>query len=139
MWKTYALLAAFFAGLTAVLAKCGVKGVNSNLATAIRTAVVLVLACGAAAATGAWDQCRELTRRNVIFLLLSGVATGLSWLFYFKALQLSEVSKVAPLDKLSVAFAVLLGALLLREHLSGMVILGTTLIVMGGLCILYGS
>ncbi len=139
MWKYYALLSALFAAATAILAKCGVKGINSNLATAIRTVVVLLLVWGVVVFSGGLAQCRDLSRRNLIFLVLSGVATGLSWLFYFRALQLAEVSKVAPIDKLSVAFAVLLGMVLLKESFSWTVVGGAAMIVGGSLLIFYGS
>lgn len=139
MWKFYALLSALFAAATAILAKCGIKGVNSNLATAVRTVVVLLLAWGVVLASGGLAQCRDLSRRNLIFLVLSGIATGLSWLFYFRALQLADVSKVAPIDKLSVAFAVLFGMVLLKESFSWTVLGGAALIVGGSLLIFYGS
>lgn len=139
MWKYYALLSALFAAATAILAKCGVKGINSNLATAIRTVVVLLLVWGVVVFSGGLAQCRDLSRRNLIFLALSGVATGLSWLFYFRALQLADVSKVAPIDKLSVAFAVLLGMVLLKESFSWTVVGGAAMIVGGSLLIFYGS
>ena len=103
-WLTWALLSALFAGLTAILAKIGVTGVDSNLATAIRTTVVLVFAWGVALATTLLAALSVLSRRTWLFLALSGVATGLSWLCYFHALQLGPASKVAPIDKLSVVF-----------------------------------
>lgn len=136
MWKSYAVLAAFFAALTAILAKAGVKGVNSNLATAIRTLVVLAIAWGIVFATGNAGEMKTLTRNNWLFLILSGVATGLSWLFYFKALQLGDVSKVAPIDKLSVAFTIILGILILHEPLDAKVIVGGCCIVLGSLIML---
>lgn len=108
MWKFYAVLSAFFAALTAIFAKMGVKGVDSNLATAIRTTVILFIAWGVVLLWGREESIRELSRRAILFLVLSGVTTGLSWLFYFKALQSGPVSKVAPVDKLSVAMAMLL-------------------------------
>lgn len=115
MWKFYAVLSAFFAALTAIFAKMGVKGVDSNLATAIRTTVILFIAWGVVLLWGREESIRELSRRAILFLVLSGVTTGLSWLFYFKALQSGPVSKVAPVDKLSVAMAMLLAFFLLRE------------------------
>src|SRR6185369_14537477 len=105
MWKWYALLSAFFAALTAILAKLGVKNVNPNVATAVRTGVILFITWGILLFAGQLKELKELTRNNILFLVLSGVATGLSWLFYFKALQHGDVSKVAPIDKLSVAIA----------------------------------
>jgi transporter family protein len=106
MWKIYALLSAVFAAATAILAKVGVKGIDSNAATAIRTAVILFLTWGIVLFSGAFKQLPEISRRNWIFLILSGLATGLSWLFYFKALQAGPASKVAPIDKLSVALTI---------------------------------
>src|SRR6185437_2033107 len=111
MWKYYAMLSALFASLTAILAKVGLKGINSNLATAIRTVVILFLAWGIVAFSGELKDTRNLTRQNLLFLCLSGIATGLSWIFYFKALSTGPVSKVAPIDKLSVALTIILSAL----------------------------
>ena len=136
MWRTYALLSAFFAALTAILAKIGIKGVNSDLATAIRTAVIVVLAWGVVWARGGLAGLPALTRTNWLFLGLSGLATGASWLFYFRALQLGPVSRVAPLDKLSVALTVTLSVLVLGERLSWQAGLGTALIVAGTLVLL---
>jgi len=131
MWKWYALLAAFFAALTAILAKLGVKGIESNLATAIRTAVVLVMIWSIVAASGQLAGLRTLTKTNYLFLILSGIATGLSWIFYFQALQSGPVSKIAPIDKLSVAIVIVLSALILKEPLDAKVIIGGLLIVAG--------
>lgn len=136
MWKWFALLSAFFAALTAILAKLGVKGVNSNIATAVRTLVVLFIAWGIVAFSGELKDLRSLSGKNLIFLALSGIATGLSWIFYFKALQLGEVSKVAPIDKLSVAFALALSFLLLREPIDAKTLVGGLLIVAGSIVIL---
>lgn len=132
----YALLAAVFAAATAVLAKVGVKGVNSNLATAIRTVVVLVVVWGLVALQGNLGQVKTLSRHNILFLVLSGLATGLSWLFYFKALQMGEASKVAPIDKLSVAFVILFSILFLGEPADPKVIIGGSLIVAGSLVLI---
>ena len=131
MWKYFALLSALFAALTAILAKIGLKGVNSNLATAIRTVVIVILAWGIVAFSGELREIRTLTRQNLLFLCLSGVATGLSWIFYFRALSTGPVSKVAPIDKLSVALAIVLSAVLLKEPLDGKTIAGGLLIVAG--------
>jgi bacterial/archaeal transporter family protein len=136
MWKWYALLAAFFAALTAILAKLGVKGIESNLATAIRTAVVLVMIWTIVAASGQLAGLRTLTKTNYLFLILSGIATGLSWIFYFQALQSGPVSKIAPIDKLSVAIVIVLSALILKEPLDAKVIIGGLLIVAGTVVIL---
>src|SRR5881275_1046280 len=101
MWWIYALLSAFFAALTAIFAKVGIKGVDTDLATAIRTVVILVIAWAIAFFRGGVATFPTLTKHNLVFLCLSGIATGLSWIFYFKALQLGKVSQVAPVDKLS--------------------------------------
>ena len=136
MWKSYAVLAAIFAALTAIFAKIGVTDVNSNLATAIRTCIVLLITWGIVLASGEISGVKELTRNNWTFLILSGIATGLSWLFYFKALQLGDASKVAPIDKLSVVFTILLSWLILREPFSWKVLVGGVLIAGGSLVIL---
>ena len=127
----------FFAGLTAILAKCGVKGIDSNLATAIRTTVIMFLVWGIVIFNGIMGQIRSLNHINILFLVLSGIATGLSWIFYFKALQLADVSKVAPIDKFSIVFAVILGAIILHEQLKLPVIAGCLLILAGTIVILY--
>lgn len=132
-WLFWALLSAVFAGATAILAKVGVEGVNSHLATAIRTTVVLVFAwmLALAVAPGAVRTLSGLSRRTWLFLALSGVATGLSWVCYFRALQLGEASKVAPIDKLSVVFVLVFAALFLGEALTWRTGLGGALIVAG--------
>jgi bacterial/archaeal transporter family protein len=131
MWWIYALLSAFFAALTAIFAKIGIKGVDTDLATAIRTVVILILAWGIAVFRGGVTTINTLSKQNIIFLCLSGVATGLSWIFYFKALQLGKVSQVAPVDKLSVAIAILLSFLFLGEPLTVKTIVGALLIIGG--------
>jgi bacterial/archaeal transporter family protein len=131
MWKLYAILSAVFAALTAILAKIGIKGVNSNIAMAIRTIVILFIAWGIVLASGEMKEMKELTKRNLIFLALSGVATGLSWIFYFKALAGGPVSKVAPIDKLSVAIAIMLAFIFLKEPMDTKVIVGGLLILAG--------
>jgi transporter family protein len=131
MWWLYALLSALFAALTAIFAKMGIKGINSDLATAIRTVVILVIAWGIVFYKGTNDGIGSLTRQNWIFLLLSGCATGLSWIFYFKALQLGEVSQVAPVDKASVPIAIILSIIFLKEALSLKMAIGAALIVAG--------
>jgi len=135
-WSSYALLSALFAGVTALLAKIGVQHVPSNLATAVRTVVVLVFAFGIVTARGELCALGELTRSNWIFLVLSGIATGLSWLCYFRALQLGPVSRVAPIDKLSFVIAVALGVLVLHERLTWRLGLGAGLIVAGVLVVI---
>ncbi len=136
MWKLYAVLAAVFASLTAIFAKIGVKGVDSNLATAIRVSVILPLTWGIVFLTGAAKGIREISRTTLLFLILSALATGLSWLFYFKALQLGDVSKVAPVDKLSVALTIFLAILLFGEPAGVKTILGGLLIMAGSLVLL---
>ena len=137
MWWIYALLSALFAALTAILAKIGIKGVDSNLATAIRTVVILVLAWGIVYFRGGLDQIGLLTRTNLVFLGLSGVATGLSWIFYFRALQLGKVSQVATVDKLSVALAIILSVVFLGEKLTWHTGLGAALIISGTLVLIF--
>ena len=132
-WFYWSLLSALFAGATAILAKVGVAGVNSNLATAIRTAVILVFSSIVAYATAPPGALRSLTSRTWIFLVLSGLATGLSWLCYFRALQLGEASRVAPVDKLSVAFVILFAALFLGERLTVARGAGALLIMAGAI------
>ncbi len=131
MWKYFAVLSAVFAALTAILAKIGLKGVNSNLATAVRTVVILLLAWGIVAFSGELRDIKTLTRQNLLFLCLSGIATGLSWIFYFRALSTGPVSKVAPIDKLSVALAICLSAIILKEPLDVKTIAGGLLILAG--------
>lgn len=136
MWWIYALLSALFAALTAILAKVGIKGVNTDLATAIRTVVILLVAWGLVFWRGGIETVPNLTRQNWLFLVLSGIATGLSWIFYFKALQRGNVSQVAPVDKLSVAIAIILSVLFLGEVLTWKVALGATLIIGGTLVLI---
>jgi len=136
MWKYYAILSAFFAAATAILAKIGIKGVNGNLATAIRTVVILFIAWGIVLASGEISELKTLNKNNLIFLGLSGVATGLSWIFYFKALETGNVSKVAPIDKLSVAIAMGLAFLILKEPIETKTLIGGLMIVGGSLVIL---
>jgi bacterial/archaeal transporter family protein len=136
MWKFYAILSALFAAATAILAKVGLKGVNGNVATAIRTIVILFIAWGIILATGEISQLKTLSKNNLIFLGLSGLATGLSWIFYFKALETGNVSKVAPIDKLSVAIAMGLAFLILKEPIDAKTLIGGGMIVAGSLVIL---
>lgn len=137
MWRYYTLLSAFFAALTAIFAKIGVKDVNSNLATAIRTTFILMLTWGIVLFSGVANQIKDISRHTWIFLLLSGVATGLSWLFYFKALQVGDVSRVAPIDKLSVVITILLAFLLLKEPVSPKVVIGAMLITAGSIVMMW--
>jgi transporter family protein len=131
MWWIYALLSAGFAALTAIFAKIGIRNVNADLATAIRTVVILVVAWSIVIARGQLSGISTLSRHTLLFLFLSGIATGLSWIFYFKALQLGEVSKVASVDKLSVAIAIVLSVVFLHETLTWQMMLGAGLIMAG--------
>ena len=133
MWAVYALLSAVFAALTSILAKIGIDHVNSNLATAIRTVVVLVLAWGMVFLTGAQAGIRDISRRSLLFLVLSGLATGGSWLCYYKALQIGEASKVVPIDKLSVVITMILAAVILGEQFTAKSVFGCILIGIGTL------
>ena len=132
-WFSWALLSALFAGVTAILAKIGVTGVDSNLATAVRTTVVLVFTWSIAFATSKPTAVFEMNRRTWVFLVLSGLATGVSWLCYFRALQLGEASRVAPVDKLSVIFAIALAVIFLREQMTWHQWVGSTLILAGAM------
>ena len=131
MWAVYAVLSAVFASLTSILAKIGVENVNSNLATALRTVVVLALAWGIVFATGAQSGLPLLSRRSWIFLGLSGLATGLSWICYYKAIQIGEVAKVVPIDKFSIVLTLILAFAILREPLTLKAVLGGLLITAG--------
>ena len=134
-WFVFALLSAFFAALTSILAKVGIEGVNSNLATAIRTVVIILFAWGIVVATGEVKGLSQISQKGWIFLGLSGLATGLSWLFYFRALQLGEAAKVSPVDKLSLVLTVILAVVFLKEKLSLLGWVGA-LMVAGGVAIL---
>ena len=131
MWALFALLSAFFAALTAIFAKIGIEGVNSNLATAIRTVVVLVLCWGIVFATGKHNEITAINNKSWLFLVLSGIATGISWLFYYKALQIGEASKVIPIDKFSLVFGMALAFVILNETLTLKAIIGGILITIG--------
>jgi len=134
-WLLFAIGSAFFAGLTAILGKLGVAGLNSNLATLVRTVVIFVVTAGIVSLRNEWTMPKELAWRPVTFLVLSGIATGLSWLCYYRALQLAPASLVAPIDKLSVAFAIVLGVTVLGEQLTWQIAVGGVLIVAGALVI----
>ena len=136
MWRVYALLSALFAALTAIFAKVGVKNVNSDLATAIRTTIILILTWGIAIFGQHVKEIKDVSRNTWMFLILSGVATGLSWLFYFKAIQLGDVSKVAPIDKLSVVITIILAFIFLREQVDVKVVVGALLITAGSVLML---
>lgn len=133
MWYVFAILSAVFAALTSILAKKGIEGVNSNLATAIRTVVVVVMAWVIVFATHAQSQIAEISRKSWIFLILSGLATGASWLCYYRALQLGEVSKVVPIDKMSVVITLVLAFVFLHEMFTAKAAVGAVLITAGTL------
>ena len=137
MWWIYALLSALFAALTAIFAKIGIKGVDTDLATAIRTVVILLIAWAIVIYKGANHGIGGLSKLNWTFLVLSGCATGLSWVFYFKALQLGKVSQVAPVDKLSVAIAIVLSVVFLGEPLTLKTGMGALLIISGTLVLIF--
>ncbi|MBW8687841.1 EamA family transporter [Chitinophaga rhizophila] len=136
MWWIYALLSALFASLTAIFAKVGISGVNSDLATAIRTVIILLMAWGIVIFRGEGKGLQHLSRFSLTFLVLSGMATGLSWIFYFKALQMGKVSQVAPVDKLSVALTIILSAIFLQEVLTIKTVIGAGLIIAGTLVLI---
>lgn len=131
MWFVFAVLSAIFAAITSILAKIGIEGVNSNLATAIRTVVVVLMAWGIVALTNAQSGIAEISKRNWIFLTLSGLATGASWLCYFKALQLGDASKVVSVDKFSIVITLVMAAVFLHEQFTVKTIIGSVLITLG--------
>lgn len=133
MWFVFALLSAIFAALTSILAKVGIDGVNSNLATAIRTVVVVALAWGMVFLTNAQNGISDISRKSWIFLILSGLATGASWLCYYKALQIGDASKVVPIDKLSVVITLVLAFVFLHEEFTIKSLVGCILIGLGTL------
>ena len=133
MWFVFALLSAVFAALTSILAKIGIDGVNSNLATAIRTVVVVVMAWGMVLLTNAQSGLSEISRKSWIFLILSGLATGASWLCYYRALQIGDASKVVPVDKLSVIITLVLAFVFLHERFTAKSLIGCILIGAGTL------
>ena len=133
MWFVLALLSAIFAALTSILAKVGIDGVNSNLATAIRTVVVVVMAWGMVFLTNAQGGIMDVSKRSWLFLILSGLATGASWLCYYKALQIGEASKVVPIDKLSVVITLILAFVFLHEQFTAKSLIGCVLIGAGTL------
>ena len=133
MWFILALASSVFAALTSILAKIGIEGVSSNLATAIRTVVVLVMSWGMVFLTNAQTGIADISRKSWVFLILSGLATGASWLFYYKALQLGSASKVVPIDKLSVVITMIMAAVFLHEQFTPKSIFGCALIAVGTL------
>ncbi len=139
LWWIYALLSAFFGALTTIFAKIGVQNIDANLATAVRTVVILAIAWGLVFAEGNIDKITAISARTLIFLVISGVATGLSWLFYFKALQVGKAAQVAPIDKSSTILVILCSALFLHEPLTIKTILGGVLISIGTLVLVLGG
>jgi len=133
MWMIFAILSAVFAALTSILAKIGIEGVNSNLATAIRTIVVVIMAWGMVFLTHAQNGLAEISKKSWIFLILSGLATGASWLCYYKALQMGDASKVVPIDKLSVVITLILAFVFLHEQFTAKSLIGCILIGAGTL------
>ena len=133
MWLVFALLSALFAALTSILAKVGIDGVNSNLATALRTGVVLVMSWAMVFITGAQSGIGDISRKSWVFLILSGLATGASWLCYYRALQIGEASKVVPIDKLSVVITLVLAFVFLHEKITPKSLVGCILIALGTL------
>ena len=133
MWFIFALLSAIFAALTSILAKIGIGGVNSNLATAIRTVVVVIMAWGMVFLTGTQSGVLEISKKNWLFLILSGLATGASWLCYYRALQIGEASKVVPVDKFSVVITLILAYVFLHEQFTAKSLIGCVLIGAGTL------
>jgi transporter family protein len=133
MWLIFAILSAVFAALTSILAKVGIEGVNSNLATAIRTVVVVVMAWGMVFLTNAQNGLSAVSRKSWIFLILSGLATGASWLCYYRALQMGEASKVVPIDKMSVVITLVLAFVFLHEEFTAKSLIGCILIAAGTL------
>lgn len=134
-WLIYALGSAFFAALTAIFGKIGVAHINSNLATFIRTIIILIVSALIISSRGEWQRINFTSKSDMIFLVLSGIATGLSWLCYYRALQIGEASKVAPVDKLSVAITIILSAIILKEHITLTTFIGGLMIVGGSLVI----
>lgn len=134
-WFLPALLSALFAALTAILAKIGIKSIDSNLATAIRTVVILLFAWGIVAAQGTVKQIGSIPRVSLLFLVLSGITTGLSWLFYFRALSVGNASQVAPIDKMSLVITIIFAALILKEKITVQIIVGAILMTVGTILI----
>ncbi|MDR3013757.1 MAG: EamA family transporter [Chitinispirillales bacterium] len=137
MWAIYALLAAIFAAATSILLKIGIQDINSNLATAIRTIVVLTISWAIVFATGKHNEIANIGHKSLIFLVLSGIATGLSWLCFNRALQIGEVSKVVPVDKFSIVIAMLLAFIVLKETLTIKTVIGGLLITAGTLVLIF--
>jgi transporter family protein len=137
-WLVFALLSAVFAALTAILAKIGIKNVDSNLATAIRTVVILFFAWGIVVWQGTFNKITSISQFSLIFLILSGITTGISWLFYFRALQIGQASRVAPIDKLSLIITIILAAVILKEKVSLVIVIGGALMAIGAILVSLG-
>lgn len=137
MWLVFAILSSVFAALTSILAKVGINGVSSNLATAVRTVVVLIMAWGMVFLTNTQNEITEIGRKSWIFLILSGMATGSSWLCYYKALQMADVSKVAPIDKLSIVITIIMAFLFLHEQMTFKTVIACLLISAGTLVLVF--
>jgi transporter family protein len=137
MWVLYALLSAFFAALTSIFAKIGIENINSNLATAIRTIVVLILSWSIVFITGKQNDIANIGHKNLLFLILSGIATGLSWLCYYKALQTGDASKVIPIDKFSLVIGMVLAFVILKETISLKTIFGGIFITIGTFILIF--
>jgi len=137
VWVLFALLSAFFAALTSILAKIGLNNIDSNLAVAIRTIVVLIMAWSIVFFTGKHNDLAGIGYKNILFLILSGIATGLSWLFYYRALQIGEASKVIPIDKLSIVFGIIMAFIILKETITIKTIIGAVLITAGTFVLIF--
>jgi transporter family protein len=137
MWIVYALLSAFFAALTSILAKIGIENINSNLATAIRTIVVLIMSWAVVFISGKHNEIVNVGHKNLLFLILSGIATGLSWLCYYRALQTGEASKVIPIDKFSLVIGMILAFIVLKEAITIKTIIGGALITAGTFVLIF--
>ncbi len=137
-WLIFALFSAVFAALTAILAKIGIKNVDSNLATAIRTVVILFFAWGIVIWQGTFNKISSISQFSLVFLILSGITTGLSWLFYFRALQIGQASRVAPIDKLSLIITIILAAVILKEKVSLVIVVGGALMAIGAILVSLG-
>jgi len=137
MWILFALLSAFFAALTSIFAKIGLDNINSNLVVAIRTVIVLVMAWAIVFFTGKQNEIANISQKNIVFLVLSGIATGLSWLFYYRALQIGEASKVIPIDKLSIVFGIIMAFIILKEAITAKTIIGGLLITIGTFVLIF--
>ena len=137
MWIVFALLSALFAALTSILAKIGIQGINSNLATAIRTIVVLVMSWGIVFVTGKHNDIASISHKNLLFLILSGAATGLSWLCYYRALQIGEASKVIPIDKFSLVIGMVMAFVVLKEAVTIKTIIGGVFITIGTFVLIF--